>query len=475
MSFIKYRQFGNKEYAYELTSYRDPQTKKVKHRSKYLGVVVDKEKHTFERRLFKHRTEKLILDFGDSYIVQKILENTGFFSLLREIFGKETHTIFSLITYRLCYNAAMMYVERWYEGSYASIQYKEARISSQRISEFLTLLNDEQLQRMFLKEYITRFINVNNGGVVIDATSIPNQIHNPLTAWGRNGEEIDEQIRFLLALDKNTSLPFFFRVLPGNIVDVSTLKNTTIELKKYGLTNMFVYIDAGYFSEENILDMYKEEINFITRLPSNRTLYKNLMEKEVADLEKKKYAVRYGKRGMFVKEKVVNLFGKMAFAYIVLDPKRKGREVDKLILDSTEKDTHYDEIELNYGFMTRGIMVVVSSFQMKTDEVVPTYYMRQEVEMLFGFSKDDLALYPLRVHSEDRIHGFLFLQFITLIAFIQLKKKIGNKYTVEEILLTMRNLKCKVFDNELIISELTKDQKDLCEDMDVVVPKTSGI
>ena len=50
MSFIKYRQFGNKEYAYELTSYRDPQTKKVKHISKYRGVVIDKEKGIFEKK-----------------------------------------------------------------------------------------------------------------------------------------------------------------------------------------------------------------------------------------------------------------------------------------------------------------------------------------------------------------------------------------------------------------------------------------
>ena len=45
--------------------------------------------------------------------------------------------------------------------------------------------------------------------------------------------------------------------------------------------------------------------------------------------------------------------GKKTFVYIVLDPKRKGREIDKSILDSTEKDTHYDETELDYGFMTR--------------------------------------------------------------------------------------------------------------------------
>jgi len=32
---------------------------------------------------------------------------------------------------------------------------------------------------------------------------------------------------------------------------------------------------------------------------------------------------------------------------------------------------------------------------------------------------------------------------------------LGNKHTVEELLLTMRNLKCKVYDDEIIVSEVT--------------------
>ena len=95
--------------------------------------------------------------------------------------------------------------------------------------------------------------------------------------------------------------------------------------------------------------------------------------------------------------------------------------------------------------------------------------------MLFGFSKDDLKIVPLRVHSEGTLRGFLFLQFLSPVAFIQIKKKIGKEHTVEEIMLVMRNLKCKVYDNELVLQELTKQQKDIASLFGFLMPKTMGI
>jgi len=56
-----------------------------------------------------------------------------------------------------------------------------------------------------------------------------------------------------------------------------------------------------------------------------------------------------------------------------------------------------------------------------------------------------------------------------------LKEKLGSEYTVEEILLTMRNLKCKVYDHEIIIQELAKQQTEIIEKLDIIVPKKSGI
>ena len=101
--------------------------------------------------------------------------------------------------------------------------------------------------------------------------------------------------------------------------------------------------------------------------------------------------------------------------------------------------------------------------------------MRQVIERLIGFSKDDFNLLPLRVHEEETLRGYLLLMFISLTVFVLLKNDLGDEYTVEEALLIMRNPKCKVHDNEIIIQELAKQQKEILEKLDLIVPKKMGI
>lgn len=60
----------------------------------------------------------------------------------------------------------------------------------------------------------------------------------------------------------------FFRYLPDNIVDVSSLSIKIEELTKAGIKN-FVLIDAGFFSEDKIKERYEKGIDFLTRLPSS--------------------------------------------------------------------------------------------------------------------------------------------------------------------------------------------------------------
>ena len=471
MTFIRYHTYGNQEYAYEVTSYWDKEKRMSRQKTKYLGIVIDKQKHIFEKK-WQTRQERLILDFGDSYVIDQFFEQSGFSALLNTIFGSSKNIILSLIYYRLCHNAAMMYAERWFEGNYIRKRFTNIDISSQRVSEYLMSLANEVTQRKFFEEYTKRFSH-SKRGVIIDGTSLPNQIHNPMTTWGRSGEEIDKQVRFLLAVDRDEHLPLFFRLLPGNIIDVSSLQNTLYELKNYGVKDAYVLLDAGFFSDENIRDLFENNIDFVVRLPSGRILYKELIQKEGATLESKKNLVRYGKRGLFVKEVEIELLGKKAFAYVVQDPMRRGREMTRYILDSVDDGIIQDDE--NYEIVNKGIMIVVSSFKIPKDEIVPFYYIRQTAEVFFGFSKDDLAILPLRVHSHEGIRGFIFLQFLTLIAFTQLKNKLGKTYTVDEVLLSMRNLKCKVYDNEIMINEVTKEQREMAEKLGVLVPKNLGI
>ena len=472
MSFVVYKKFGQQEYAYEVKSYWDSEKKMPKHKSKYLGVVVDKEKKIFEKRKLNMTAEKLILDFGDSYVLNQFFQNIGFSDLIENVFGSQKDFLLALLSYRLCYPSAMTYSKTWFEGNYAKILFSNVNFSSQRISEFLEVIGDEYLQRKFFREYIAKHTNARKG-IIIDATSLPNQVHMPLTQWGRSGEEIDKQIRFLLVVDKENSLPLFFRCLPGNIVDVSTLTGTISELQKYGLKETFVYLDAGYFSEENITALCDNQIDFLIRLPANRILYKSLIEEEAKKLESEENITRYGERGLFIKQKEVELFGKKLYAYLVLDPKRKGREISRLLVQTfDEKDSNK---ELPYLLINKGIMILISSLKLKKEEVVPAYYIRQTAEKMFGFSKDDLELLPVRIHKEETLRGFLFMQFLSLIAFMQLKKALGEKHTVEKTLLTFRNLKCKIYEKEILISELSKQQKELSDLLKIIVPKRTGI
>jgi transposase len=235
-------------------------------------------------------------------------------------------------------------------------------------------------------------------------------------------------------------------------------------------------VDAGYFSAANIEELYNSKIDFLTRIPSSRAIYKELINKEVGDLEKIENAVKYNKRALFVKKVEIELYKHKAYAYIVLDPLRKSKELGEHLneyLGLTTEEQDFDKAKTKLSRC--GVMALVSSKDIEASEVVSCYYMRQSVEQVFGFMKDDLDSLPIRRHNDETIRGYLFLQFIILIIFIQLRKKLESKYTVEQALLQLRNLKSKAFSKQLVIAELTKSQKEVFGLCGVIVPKTLGI
>lgn len=471
MTFITYKKFGNKEYAYELTSYWDKKLKQSRHKSKYLGVVIDKQKGLFKKTLRDRMLrEELILDFGDTFLLQKFMEKEGFIKLINNSFGDNANMLFSLISYKLCHPSAMRLAETWQNGNVIKHLCK-ANLQSQRISELLVEIGNEDNYRSFFQNYLS-FVKHSPDGLVLDITAMPNQIHMPFSQWGYSDEQINKQIKLMLVVDKESSLPLFFRYMPGSISDVSSLKPTINEIRKFGINDTYCIFDAGFYSEDNIKALQEKEITFLVRLPAGRVLYKELIGKS-GDIESIKYAMPYGERGLFVKKQRIRLFGKTAFAYVVLDPNRKGRETNNLILGLGETDESAEDQE--FVLKKKGIMILVSSTELTGYDAISFYYSRNTAEQLFRFSKDDLKLLPLRTHKEESMRGYLLLSFMTLSAFLLLRKRLEKKATVEEALLILRNLKVRVFKDEMIIPELTKKQRLLFEKFDIIVPKVLGI
>jgi len=472
MSFIRYKKIGNKEYAYEVIPYWDSTAQKPRQKTRYLGVVIDREKGIFIKPREKP-VERLILDFGNGYMIYEYLKQTGIDELLKEVFGSNAEALKVMIAYKLCEGLAMRHLPMWYEGNVVSILSKAKSLDSQRISRLLKVFGEEGKQREFFKRYIKRYFDASEG-IIIDTTALPNEIGLGLTEWGYSDSSIDMQIRLVCVVDRDRGLPVYYRYVGGSIVDVSVFGMTIEELKRVGMRSSFVLFDAGFFSETNLCELNREGIDYLIRIPSGRKVYKDLLKQHISEIEKVSNAVRYGQRVLFIKQVEVELYGKKGYAHIVLDPERKGRETKKLMIEAIEDGRMMDEA-LEYELSQRGIMMLFSTFPIDKDEVVPMYYMRAKIEQAFGFSKDDLRLLPLRVHKEETLRGYLFLMFLTLVVFMFFRKELKNKYTVEEAMLSMRNLKCKVYENEILISETTKQQKEILSLLNIIVPKKCGI
>ena len=71
MAFIRYKQRGEKYYAYEIIAYWDKASKKPKQKSRYLGIAKNVGGEIVKPNKKVILYEKTILDFGDSYFIKK--------------------------------------------------------------------------------------------------------------------------------------------------------------------------------------------------------------------------------------------------------------------------------------------------------------------------------------------------------------------------------------------------------------------
>ena len=78
-------------------------------------------------------------------------------------------------------------------------------------------------------------------------------------------------------------------------------------------------------------------------------------------------------------------------------------------------------------------------------------------------------------HNNKTIQGHLFFQFLLLIFYIKIKKKYLENYTVEQLSMILRKVKCKVYESRVIPLERDKKQREIFEQANILVPKFLGI
>lgn len=467
--------------AYNVTQIWEPEKKQPRQVSKYLGVigadgVIIPKGSVARGRPKKNKSdifakERLIVDFGDGFFASESIKRSSVYASFSEFFQKKPE-ILALMAYRLCCPGPMYNCVSWLSGNILGLNEPIAQLTSQKISPLLVELGDEEVQRKFFKHYLQNG-NLGAKNVIIDATSLPNQIHSDFNAWGYSDGHIEKQFRFHCVVDQITKRPLFYRNIAGNISDVSALKATVEELKNLGVLQSFALVDSGFCSADNLKILREHKIDFLTRLPAGRSLYKKMVITHANLMENTQNLTTFGTRALFVKTITIeDLYGEKGYLYMILEPERKNKDIQSLghshLFNEAEEEENKDTNA--YKLKNAGIFMLISSICIHNNEVLQAYYTRQSIEQIFGFSKSELDILPIRHHSDATVRGYLFLQFLLLIIFIEIREKLKGKFTVEQAFMILRSLKCKIYEKTHILQELTKKQKQIFELSAILVP-----
>jgi hypothetical protein len=424
----------------------------------------------------KNTAEKLILDFGDAYFVDRYISRIGLSPAVAAMRYGNHDSVKALLSFYVLCNMANYNASEWLRGSYVRILYPEANLESQRISDLLSSIGNESSYRAFFGEY-AKLLARRDGGedVLIDSTGLPNSIHFPLTAVSSHNGRISNEARLIYVVQQGTNLPLYFRYVAGNIVDVSTLTKTILELKALNIDTRFAILDAGYLTDENTKELMDSGISFVTRMRENRKLYKKILAAHLPALKSEENFVSYNTRYAYIKKVDCEIIpGYHGYAYLGLDLSMLAVESSKLFARATRKNMKDKDVFREMG--SQGIFILVSTRPVAKEKILPLYYMRQQIEQVFDVCKNNTNLLPLRIQSENTFRGHLLLAFVASIICKKLQIDLKDtEYTPENALLALRNHKCKVFDDYVLTMEASKRSNDIYRNFKLKVAHTYNL
>jgi transposase len=308
--------------------------------------------------------------------------------------------------------------------------------------------------------------------LIFDITSLSSAYRNiDWLEWGYNRDGLDlPQVNLGLVLSLHRHLPLYFKLFPGSISDVVTLKNLVAEVKALGISKSLFILDHGFYSENNIKEMSDANIDFIIPLPFSVNVGKGLISETNREIESPANAKRFGGDIFYVLESEIQIGDVDAYGYVLFNKKREGLETNSFYnrsidiecaIDGKEFRNPVDQFKRTAGNFERYFEYTLEG---KTIHL-SLYRERDEVEKKFDDLKNELEVMPLRVQKVETLQGLLFIFFISLILrAILLRRareaKLLDKSSIEEILMELSKLRAVKVGGKWRLTEVSKKTED---------------
>jgi transposase len=138
---------------------------------------------------------------------------------------------------------------------------------------------------------------------------------------------------------------------------------------------------------------------------------------------------------------------------------RKSGKTDVFRIE-TKREVLEAEYELS------GWMALISSHVKSAEEALMIYREKDVVEKGFFRLKKDLELHRLRIHSDEAMHGKVFICFISLLLLshihsVMVREKMYKNWTMKDLINHLDKLQLQNISGNRILYPLTKKQKDI--------------
>jgi transposase len=435
-------------------------------------VPTQRKKHSQSVNKTKTITSKSLV-VGTYAVLNRTATDIGLYDILKECFPTDYLQILSLAFFLVQKGLPLSRCETW------SILHKHPagnQMQSQRVSELLHRISDNN-QREFFKAWM-HHLNEKEC-FYYDITSISSYSEqNEYVRYGHNRDnEKLPQINVGMIYGHQSGLPGYFRRLPGNIPDVSTLETTIKSLNFIEQTKLTFIMDRGFYKTENVDALMNSGYHFILMCPKRKwteALYEKYAHEIVSS--KNRHAMSENEV-LYMLTAKHEWCGKRCYAHIYYNHLMAATELDdfmfKLTLWQDElltgKEKHenawaYEKYFIVKDMPKRGRKVIENAeavekakkkfmgffcllTRRKLDAItaIEAYRSKEVVENCFDDLKNMLDMKRLRIQSSQAMDARLFIQFIALILLSKVRQ-IKNRHsqlkhlTVREIMEYMETI-----------------------------------
>jgi transposase len=305
--------------------------------------------------------------------------------------------------------------------------------------------------------------------VLVDATDIAcNSANISLSQKGYNSDmSFEPQVTLLYIYSAKQHKPLFFRLVPGNIKDVSILKNALIES---GIKNVVFISDKGFFSEANVIRLDELLMRYIIPLRrDNVAINYDLLK----DIETKPSFFKFRNRYIFHTSYTHE--GKQICLF--LDGRLRENEKTDYLNRITTLPEQYTVKKYQEKIKAMGTIALLhnGSEIEKAEDIYEQYKSRGEIEQFFDCYKNTIDAYVSHMQNEDALHGWFFINHIamqiTYDLFQKLKtQKLTKKHSIKDVILHLSQVRrVQINEQEFYISEINKLTKDILSKLKISI------